>query len=143
MLYSEEIRLNELLQAVNMIGLARMHVGASETEDFQIPFEEVYNSVKKQDIYGYRSKKYLFKKGFEEIEEAKAHFRNACIACPLKGLCGHDSDNIKKYREDVFYKLLSNPKIRVRFRNRLKKFVDNPQKDKELVCSILMDSKRI
>ena len=123
--YNNEIRFTELAKTLELIGLARMHIGASEAEDFQLPFDEAYNDKEKIKKYGYREKGEMYYKGLDEIDRAKADFRKACIACPLRGECFSEAGqkDVKKYRESIFFTILSDVKTRKRFASRVNRFV--------------------
>jgi len=122
--YHRQARVRHLIKALEEIKNAKIHLGAGETEDFQLNFQEVFNSPEKKDEYGRRTRAGVRRRGFNELEAAKEEFRSACLNCELRTCCcGYTSSNpkaAKESRERIFMQLFDVPTARTRFRRRIR-----------------------
>ena len=113
--YFRQARNRKLIATLNHIKDAKIHYGASETEEHQLSFNKAYNSKKQVEEFGERTKDDVRELAKEEERSAKAEFREACRNCEFQSTCGN-----KRVKEDIFTELFDNPKTRQRFRDRIK-----------------------
>ena len=118
--YYRHARAKSLLEALDKIALSNLYDGAAKSTT--INFDGAFNGARQLEKNGERTQESVGKQSFDKLASAKAAFKDACLNCEFRRICGS-----KAQKEAIFWKLVGEPdnrteaaKVRQRFRNRIK-----------------------
>lgn len=115
-------RARNLVACVRRIGDVRMYLGATNNDCPAFDFERSYNGQSLVKRRGKRVTEAVIRAQAEdELAIAKDFFRKACLTCEFcKQGSGPNWCGNKDTKEDLFWQIFNDPKVRVRFYNRIK-----------------------